>query len=301
VSEKYAFIEAENATVAGDTASAPSITQMCGWLHVSRSGFYEWRSRPDSAAAKRRNELRLLIAKAFEDSDGTYGYRRVAWQLARWGVQAGLELVRVLMRELGLVACQPRPWRPAATRQGQAGPIPDLVARDFSAAVPGERMVGDITYIPTWEGWLYLAAVIDCATRRVVGWAMDDNYKTPLITAAVEMAARNLGLPAGAVFHSDRGSNYTSAEFAAVLERLGVRQSVGRTGICFDNALAESFNASLKVERVHRTAYPTRRKARKDIARYIEIRYNRIRLHSALGYRTPQEAHDEYLSAQAAA
>ena len=301
MSEKYAFIEAEHAAVAGEPACAPTVTQMCGWLRVSRSGFYEWRSRPDSAAAKRRKELKLLIAKAFEDSDGTYGYRRLALQLARWGVQAGLELVRALMRELGLVACQPRPWRPSTTQQGQTGPIPDLVARDFSATVPGEKMVGDITYIPTWEGWLYLATVIDCATRKVVGWAMDDNYKTPLITAAIEMAARNLALPAGAIFHSDRGSNYTSAEFAAVLEGLGIRQSVGRTGICFDNALAESFNAALKVERVHRTVYPTRKKAREDIARYIEVRYNRLRLHSALGYRTPQEAHDEYLNLQAAA
>ena len=301
MSEKYSFIEAGNATVAGETACAPTVTQMCGWLQVSRSGFYEWRSRPGSAAAQRRNELKLLIAKAFEDSDGTYGYRRVALQLARWGVQAGLELVRGLMRELGLVPCQPRPWRPSTTQQGQAGPIPDLVARDFSAAAPGEKMVGDITCIPTWQGWLYLATVIDCATRKVAGWAMDDNYKTPLITAAIEMAARNLDLPAGAVFHSDRGSNYTSAEFTAALERLGIRQSAGRTGTCFDNALAESFNAALKVERVHRTVYPTRKKARDDIARYIEIRYNRLRLHSALGYRTPQEVHDEHLRMQAAA
>ena len=208
MSEKYAFIEAENATVAGETACAPTVTQMCSWLQVSRSGFYEWRSRPDSAAARRRDDLKLLIAKAFEDSDGTYGYRRVALQLARWGVRAGLELVRGLMRELGLVPCQPRPWRPSTTQQGQAGPIPDLVARDFGAAAPGEKMVGDITYIPTWQGWLYLATVIDCATRKVVGWAMDDNYKTPLITAAIEMAARNADLPAGAIFHSDRGSNY---------------------------------------------------------------------------------------------
>jgi putative transposase len=301
VSEKYAFIEAEDATVAADTACAPSITQMCSWLQVSRSGYYEWRRRPDSAAAKRRNELKLLIAKAFEDSDGTYGYRRIWSQLARWGVHAGLELVRALMRELGLVACQPRPWRPSTTQQGATGPIPDLVARDFSAAAPGEKMVGDITYIPTWEGWVYLATVIDCATRKVAGWAMSDNYKTPLITAAIEMAARNLDLPEGAIFHSDRGSNYTSAEFAAMLERLGIRQSVGRTGICFDNALAESFNAALKVERVHRTVYPTRKRAMEDIARYIELRYNHVRLHSALGYRTPQEALNEYLSMQAAA
>jgi transposase InsO family protein len=205
------------------------------------------------------------------------------------------------MRELGLVACQPRPWRPTTTQQGNTGPIPDLVGRDFTAAIPGEKMVGDITYIPTWEGWLYLATVIDCATRKVVGWAMDDHYRTPLITTAIEMAARNLDLPAYAAFHSDRGSNYTSGDFAAVLQRLGIRQSVGRTGICFDNALAESFNAAVKVERVHRTVYPTRQKARDDVARYIEIRYNRQRLHSGLGYRTPQEILDEYLDGQAAA
>jgi transposase InsO family protein len=274
---------------------------MCKWLGVSKSGYYEWRSRPESATTRRREELKLLIKKAFDDSDGTYGYRRVARQLARWGLPAGPELVRALMRELGLVACQPRPWRPSTTSQGAAGPIPDLVNRDFSAEKPGQKMVGDITYIPTWQGWEYLATVIDCATRKVIGWAMGDNYKTPLITRAIEMAARNADLPAGAVFHSDRGSNYTSAEFAAALERLGIRQSVGRTGICFDNALAESFNAAVKVERVHRTVYPTREIARKDIARYIEIRYNRKRLHSALGYRTPQEAHDEYLNRQFAA
>jgi putative transposase len=297
VSEVYEFIDVEYAT----SGPAPAITLMCRWLEVSKSGYYEWRSRPESATAKRREELKLLIRKAFDDSGGTYGYRRVWWQLARWGVRAGLELVRALMRELGLVACQPRPWRPATTQQGRAGPIPDLVNRDFTADAPGRKMVGDITYIPTWEGWVYLATVIDCATRKVAGWAMDDNYRTPLITSAVEMAARNLDLPADAVFHSDRGSNYTSAEFAASLERLGIRQSVGRTGICYDNALAESFNAALKVERVHRTAYPTRKRAKEDIARYIELRYNRIRLHSGLGYRTPQEVLDEYLNRQLAA
>jgi putative transposase len=297
VTEVYEFIDAEYATC----DNAPAVILMCAWLDVSKSGFYEWKSRPESATAKRRQMLRLLIKRIFDDSDGTYGYRRIAEQLARQGTVAGAELVRTLMRQLGLVACQPRPWRPATTKQGQAGPIPDLVCRDFSAEVPGQKMVGDITYIPTWQGWAFLATVIDCATRKVIGWAVDDNYRTPLITGAIQMAARNVGLPDGAVFHSDRGSNYTSAEFAAVLEGLGIRQSVGRTGSCFDNALAESFNASLKVERVHRTAYPTIRKARKDIARYIELRYNRTRLHSALGYRTPQEVHDEYLNRQRAA
>jgi putative transposase len=297
----YEFIDAECADTPAGGRHAPAIMCMCRWLGVSKSGFYEWRTRPDSGTAKRQERLRLLIGKAFDDSDGTYGYRRITEQLARWGVAAGAELVRRLMRALGLVACQPRPWRPSTTRQGAAGPIPDLVNRDFTAAVPGEKMVGDITYIPTWEGWVYLATVIDCATRKVIGWAMDDNYRTPLITSAIEMAARNLLLPEGAVFHSDRGSNYTSSEFAAALTRLGIRQSVGRTGICYDNALAESFNAALKVERVHRTVYPTRKKAREDIARYIELRYNQRRLHSAIGYRTPQEVLNEYLNRQLAA
>ena len=297
MSEVYEFIDAEYATC----EIAPAIVRMCAWLEVSRSGFYEWLCRPESATAERRGKLKLLIGGIFDDSDGTYGYRRIAAQLARRGVAAGEELVRRLMRELGLVACQPRPWRSATTVQGESGPIPDLVNRDFTAGAPGAKMVGDITYIPTWEGWIYLATVIDCATRKLAGWAMDDNYRTPLISSAIEMAARNLDLPADAVFHSDRGSNYTSAEFAGVLKGLGIRQSVGRTGSCFDNALAESFNAAVKVERVHRTAYPTRKKAQEDIARYIELRYNRTRLHSALGYRTPQEVHDEYLNRQLAA
>jgi putative transposase len=297
VTEVYQFIDVEYATC----DNAPAVRRMCAWLDVSKSGFYDWKSRPESVTARRQEKLRLLIREIFDDSDGTYGYRRIAGQLARQGIAAGAELVRKLMRQLGLVACQPRPWRPVTTRQGQAGPIPDLVNRDFSAEVPGAKMVGDITYIPTWQGWAFLATVIDCATRKVIGWAVDDNYRTPLITSAIQMAARNVSLPADAVFHSDRGSNYTSAEFAAVLDGLGIRQSAGRTGSCFDNALAESFNASVKVERVHRTAYPTIRKAREDIARYIELRYNRTRLHSALGYRTPQEVHDEYLNRQRAA
>jgi putative transposase len=297
VTEVYEFIDAEYATC----ENAPAVTLMCAWLEVSKSGFYDWKSRPESATAKRQRTLRLLITRIFDDSDGTYGYRRIAGQLARHGIVAGLELVRKLMRQLGLVACQPRPWRPVTTRQGAAGPIPDLVNRDFTAGAPGAKMVGDITYIPTWQGWAFLATVIDCATRKVIGWAVDGNYRTPLIISAIQMAARNVDMPDGAIFHSDRGSNYTSAEFAAVLEQLGIRQSVGRTGSCFDNALAESFNASVKVERVHRTAYPTVKRAREDIARYIELRYNRTRLHSALGYRTPQEVYDEYLNRQRAA
>jgi putative transposase len=302
VTERFGFIDAEYADLpAGDADDAPTIMQMCTWLGVSKSGYYDWRTRPESVTTQRRELLKVKIKALFEANNEEYGYRRMHAALVRGGERCCPGLVRDLMRELGLVPCQPRPWRHSLTEQGQAGPIPDLVNRDFSAAAPGQKMVGDITYIPTWEGWLYLALVIDCATRMIVGWAMDDNYRTPLITAAIKMAARNLDLPECAVFHSDRGSNYTSAEFAQVLEELKIRQSVGRTGICFDNALAESVNGTVKVELVHRTVYDTRQKAYDDIARWIELRYNRTRLHSALGYRTPQEVMDEFLNGQAAA
>jgi putative transposase len=194
VSEKYEFIGAEYAHVPAEEAgNAPTIVQMCRWLGVSKSGYYGWRSRPQCAMARRRELLKIKIRALFEANDGTYGYRRMHAALVRGGEQAGEELVRQLMRELGLVACQPAPWRPQTTQQGAAGPIPDLVNRDFSAGAPGEKMVGDITYIDTWEGWLYLATVIDCATRKVVGWAMDDNYKTPLITRLSQFYRVELG------------------------------------------------------------------------------------------------------------
>jgi len=256
VSARYEFIDVEKATRDAQGMPKYRIVRMCEWLEVSTSGFYEWLSRPMSATAARRDYLMLLIEKAFADSDETYGYRRVHAQLLRWGEACTAELVRALMRFLGLVACQPRPWRHSLTEQGLSGPIPDLLGRDFSADAPGTKMVGDITYIPTWEGWLFLATVLDCHTKAVVGWAMDDNYKTPLISAAIDMAVQNHSLSSQAIFHSDRGSNYTSVEFAATLRGHGMRQSVGRTGICYDNAMAESFFAALKNELVHRTIYP---------------------------------------------
>jgi putative transposase len=232
VTEKYKFIEAECVTVAGNEACAPAVMQMCEWLEVSKSGYYEWGKRPESETARRRELLKIKIKALFEANDEEYGYRRMHQALLRGGETVDDETVRRYMRELGLEPCQPRPRRSLTVQDAAAGPVPDLVGRDFTADNPGEKMAGDITYIPTWEGWVYLAMVIDFATRKIVGWAMDDNYKTPLISSAIRMAARNLDLPEGAVFHSDRGSNYTSAEFAGVLKGLGIRQSVGRTGIC---------------------------------------------------------------------
>lgn len=299
---RYEFIDAEKATVNGNGTRRYSIRQMCRWLEVSTSGYYEWSCRPASATTLRRERLKPLVVKAFTDSDGRYGARRVAEQLSRWGRPCGEDLARDLMRELGLVACQPRRSRKGTTKQAaKRAQIPDLVNRDFTASAPGVKLVGDITYIHTWEGWIYLALVIDCFSRKIVGWAMADNYKTPLIQAAIEMAAKNMTLPDGAIFHSDRGSNYTSAEFAATLKKLGIRQSVGRTGICYDNSLAESTNGAVKVELVNREEYPTRTYALKRVARYIELFYNSRRLHSSLGYRTPQEVLDEYYGKPTAA
>ena len=293
MSAKFELIDAQKADF--------PIVKMCEWAEVSASGYYEWWGRPPSATAIRREHLKTLVEAIFKHSDQTYGYRRVHAQLVRQGEQASPELVRELMRELDLVACQPRPYRPTTTVPGDPGPIPDLVNRDFTATAPGQKMVGDITYIPTWEGWLYLATVIDCHTKACIGYAMADHLRADLVIDALRMAARNYPLIEGAIFHSDRGTQYTSASFAAATDLLDIRRSVGATGVCFDNALAESFNAAVKVERVNRTVYPTREHARKDVARYIEFRYNTQRLHSGLGYKTPNEVYTEYLNRQHAA
>lgn len=243
----------------------------------------------ESATARRRQYLAGLITKIFTDSDETYGHRRIHAQLERQGERCTPELVRQIMRDQGLEPCQPKPWRPALTDGGPAI-LPDLLRRDFSADAPCEKMVGDITYIPTWEGWIYLATVIDCHTKAVIGWAMDDNYRTPLIEKAIHMAARNYPIKPRAIFHTDRGSNYMSAQFANTLRSLGIRHSAGRTGICYDNSMAESFFSALKNERVHRVIYTTQKQAIADIAAYIELRYNSQRLHSGLDYKTPNEA-----------
>jgi putative transposase len=293
VSSKYEFID-------GEKAHYP-IASMCGWAQVSRAGFYEWRARPASATAERRTMLTRHIRDVFTDSDETYGYRRVWHELARQGVQCGPELVRAIMRQEDLVPCQPRPWRLTTIADPDAPATPDLVRRDFTAAAPGQKYVGDITYIRTWEGFVYLATVIDCFSKKVAGYALADHMKASLVCDAIAMAATTATIAPEAIFHSDRGCQYTSVEFRAELKRLNMRASVGRTGVCWDNAMAESFNAALKNERVHRTAYPTKRHAIADVTRYIELRYNTRRIHSGLGYRTPQEVHDEYVERQLAA
>jgi transposase InsO family protein len=287
VINKYELIDAEKARY--------PIRRMCGWIEVSRSGFYDWqtvRLRP-SAAARRRSRLGRLVEAAFTASRGTYGARRIVVVLAQSGERVSARLVAELMAERQLKACQPRPWR-RTTLPAAALPKPDLIGRDFTAATPGTKLVGDITYVRTWSGWLYLATVIDLATRKVIGWSADTHMRTSLIVDALNMAAGTATLHPGCIFHSDRGVQYTSAEFEAALKTHGLVGSMGRTGICWDNALAESFFASLKKELVYRTAFPTPRHARKAIAEYIEVFYNRQRIHSAIGYRTPAQAETDY-------
>lgn len=279
-----------------------NVADMCEWSGVSRSGYYDWKTREPSATARRREILEAQVRFAFEHSDGTYGYRRVHAWLARRGTAVDQETVRRIMRDLGLVACQPRPWRPVTTVAGDADDLPDLLRRDFNADAPATKLVGDITYIRTWEGWLYLATVLDCFSKKVVGYAMGEHMRAELVSDALCMAARNAPFRHGeTIFHSDRGSQYLSAEFAAVAEDLGAKRSVGRTGTCFDNAWAESFNGTLKNERVNRTEYPTREHARKDVISYIELRYNQIRLHSGIDYRTPNEVESEWFNRNKAA
>jgi putative transposase len=277
------------------------VVSMCAMLGVSTSGYYEWKKRPPSMTAERRERLKLMIKAIFEANHGTYGYRRVHAVLARAGEQVSDELVRQLMRELNLHACQPRPWRPTTTEADTQHRIPDLVQRDFTAPAPGLKLVGDITYIPTREGWVYLATVIDCFSKMVIGWAMADHYKTSLIQAAIDSAAGTIDIQPGCIFHSDRGSNYTSYEFAKKLLDMEMRQSVGRTGVCWDNAMAESFFGALKNEWLNRMTFLTRSDARREVVTYIETFYNRRRLHSGLSYKTPLEVHDEYLNRQLAA
>ncbi|MGH8938725.1 MAG: IS3 family transposase, partial [Actinomycetes bacterium] len=183
---------------------------MCGWLDVPKSGFCEWRGRPASLSEQRREELKITMQQVFDGSFATCGCRRVRVELARAGEDVSDELVRRLMREEGLVACQPRPYKPVTTVGGDEAGIPDLVARDFTADAPGAKLVGDITYIPTWEGWLYLATVIDCYSKMVVGWSMSDSLRTDLVCAAIDAAADYVDLQPGCIFHSDRGTQYTS-------------------------------------------------------------------------------------------
>lgn len=271
---------------AGEKPSFP-VARMCAWAGVSESGFYAWRRRTPSAKARRREWLAGEVARVFTASNGVFGYRKVHAQLTDEGIVVCDRVVRDLMAEQGLESCHPAPWRHLTQPDGTP-PAPDLIAREFTASRPGVRLVGDITQIDTWEGPLFLATVIDLYNREVVGWAMAGHHRAELVCTAIEMARRNRRVRRRAVFHSDRGAEYTSRAFRHCLRTNGrIRSSMGQVGCAFDNAVAESFFAALKKELVHRTEFPTRAHAEQAVANYIEIFYNHRRPHQALGYSTP--------------
>lgn len=285
---KYEFIESHK----NSGMSYWTIANMCAWLGVSRSGYYHWRSRPQSATAARRQALTARIQLFFDASEQTYGYRRVHADLVAEGTQASPELVRQIMAEHDMIACQPRPFRVTTDPDAQhANQIPDLVQRDYTATGPGQKFVGDITYIHTWQGFMYLATVIDCYSRKVVGFSMADHMREALVIQALDNTAATTMIQPDAIFHSDKGAQYTSAGFRNVLKQHAMRASMGRTGVCWDNSLAESFFAALKNERVYRTVYPTKAHAKRDVFHYIEGFYNTRRRHSALDYQRPAEVH----------
>jgi transposase InsO family protein len=271
------------------------VAVMAGLLCAARQGLPAWLKRRasgggDGPRARRRGELAERVKRLWEASKGRHGARRIAADLAREGAGASLWLVRKIMADLGIEGVQPRRSKRTTIPAPDAACRPDLLRRRFDRPVPTTYLVGDITYLATGEGWVYLATVIDLTTRMVVGWQMADHMRASLVVEALEMAHGANMTAGGAVFHSDRGSQYTSSAFAAAARRLDIRLSVGRTGVCWDNAVAESFFSMLKNEMYHRHTFPTRAKARLAVAEYIEVYYNRVRPHSTLAYRTPAQA-----------
>jgi transposase InsO family protein len=277
----FPFIEAEK-------AEQRNVVKACEMLEVSRSAFYEWHQHVPSARQRADEELGERIQCIYDESRGTYGWPRVHRALRNDGIHVGREHVARIMRDKGLVGRCRRRWIKTTVSDPDVVAV-DLLKRTFGpGTVELDRVyVGDITYIRTWEGWLYLATVIDLASRRVVGWAMADHMRAELVCDALRMAIENRGPAPGAMFHSDRGTQYTSSEFTDLLAEHDMVQSLSRPRQCWDNAVAESFFASLKLECIYRQALPTRMHARRAVFDYIEVFFNRRRLHSALGYCTP--------------
>ena len=264
---------------------------MCHVLGVSPSGYYAWRGRPESMRATANRALLADIRRLHERHRGRYGSPRIHAALRAEGGTASRGRVERLMRRHGIRGVAARRFRPVTTDSRHGLPIaPDLLGQGFQAPAPNRVWLSDITYIATEEGWLYLAAVLDLATRKVVGWAMREHLRAELVSAALLMAAQRQRPTKGLIIHSDRGSQYASKPYRTLLEGWGMRQSMGRKGCCFDNAPMESFFHTLKVELVHRERFASREEAKRELFADLEGYYNRQRLHSALGYRTPEHA-----------
>jgi transposase InsO family protein len=278
----FPFIEAEK-------VEQRNVAKTCTLLEVSRSAFYEWHRHIPSARQVADDNLAVRIEEIYDDSKGTYGWPRVHQALRRQGVCVRRERVARIMRRQGLVGRCRRRWTKTTISDPDVAAV-DVVQRAFGpGTVDVDRIyVGDITYIWTWEGWAYLATVIDLASRRVVGWALGDHMRAELVCDALMAILHRRPAP-GLVFHSDRGTQYTSSEFTALLADHDMIQSLSRPRQCWDNAVAESFVASLKLELIDRQSWPTRAHVRRAVFDYIEVFFNRRRLHSSLNYMTPVE------------
>lgn len=265
------------------------VTLMCDWLGVSRSGYYAWRSAEPSARSLADEELIAVMRKIHSDSRGNPGVRRLWAGLVAVGYRVSKKRVWRLMQASGLRGRHPKAWKRTTIKGDFPVPAPDLIGRSFYAERPNEKWCGDITYIKTWEGWAYLATVIDLHSRAIVGYAIANHMRTELVTAALDMALRRRRPGSGVIFHSDRGAQYTSSEFAKYCKRNGIRRSLGRTGICYDNAVGESTFATFKKELIHTRPWPDLETLTAATADWIDNYFNVIRRHSYLGYLTPRE------------
>jgi putative transposase len=290
---RFRFVEREK-------ASYP-VRILCRALGVSPSGYYAWRSRGPSARQLADAGLAAEIRHSHTRSRGTYGVPRVHADLTEAGLRVSRKRVARLMRADGLAGVHRRRFVRTTIRDENAALAPDLVNRDFAAPGPDRLWVADITALPTRAGFCYLAAVTDAWSRRVVGWSMASHMRAELVTAALDAAVVRRRPGGGLVHHSDHGSQYTSLAFGRRLRESGIAASMGSIGDCYDNAMAESFFATLETELIDRSDWATPREAKAAVFEYIEVFYNRIRRHSALGYLSPDQFEERYCSAPAVA
>jgi putative transposase len=265
------------------------ISLLCRVLGVSRSGYYGWKDRPPSERDKENAALTAKIREIHDRSRGIYGYPRVHAELRALGVRCSRKRVARLMRKASLSGCLRGRKKRTTRRDKHAAPAADLVKRNFCATAPDKLWTADITYVVTQEGFVYLAFILDVYSRKVVGWSMASHLRTELVVDALEMAIWRRRPVAGLIHHTDRGAQYTALSFGKRLEEAGIVPSMGRAGSALDNAISESFVASLKSELLHRHRFPTREAARTAVFDYIESFYNRSRRHSSLGYLSPSD------------
>ena len=277
------------------------VATMCRVLEVSPSGYWAWSKRAPSRRARSDDALTESIRAIHKDSRGIYGVPRVHAELRDAGTHCSRKRVARLMREAGLEGVHRRRFVRTTLRDQDAAPAPDLVERLFSASCPDALWVADITYVPTWQGFLYVAVVLDVFSRRIVGWSMAGHLRTELILDALQMAIAQRRPGEGLIHHSDQGTQYTSIAFGRRCREAGIALSMGSKGDCFDNAMAESFFASLETELIDRSSWRTRAEARLAVFDYIEAFYNPRRRHSALGYLSPADFERRYRSETTAA